>query len=388
MRAVGLLGVIGAVVGWGFASDAAHLCLSQTAALAHELRPAIVSAEIHKSGDLDLRIALNLEALVADIGPEHENTESSDKAEIYDRLRRLPAEALTSAFAPLQSEFVEAMALSFDGAKVPLELTRVEVPQVGDPALARISTLYLSGAARPGAQTMTWSGGERLGENVLRITRGGEAKPFFSTLLGAGGTSEAIPLNGAISSNPFASAVKYTVLGFEHILPKGLDHILFIIALFLLSPHIRPLLWQVTGFTLAHSVTLALGIYGLVSIPAAIVEPLIAASIAFVAIENLFTDRLRRWRPATVFAFGLLHGLGFAGVLAEIGLPRDQFLTALVGFNLGVELGQLAVIAACFLGVGLWFRHRSWYRPAITMPASVAIAMVASVWVLERSALV
>ena len=123
---------------------------------------------------------------------------------------------------------------------------------------------------------------------------------------------------------------------------------------------------------------------GLIAIPSAIVEPLIAASIAFIAVEKLFTDRLRRWRPAVVFAFGLLHGLGFAGVLAEIGLPRDQFLASLLAFNLGVELGQIAVLATCFLAVGLWFRQRHWYRRAITMPASIMIAVVASFWFVER----
>ena len=104
------------------------------------------------------------------------------------------------------------------------------------------------------------------------------------------------------------------------------------------------------------------------------------------AVENLFTDRLQRWRPAVVFAFGLLHGLGFAGVLSEVGLARAQFVTGLIGFNLGVELGQLAVIAACFLGVGLWFRHRHWYRRAIAMPASAAVALVAAFWFVERIA--
>ena len=110
------------------------------------------------------------------------------------------------------------------------------------------------------------------------------------------------------------------------------------------------------------------------------------ASIVFVAVENLFTDRLHRWRPFVIFAFGLLHGLGFAGVLAEIGLPKAHFVSALVGFNIGVELGQLAVIAACFLAVGLWFRHRQWYRQAITMPASIAVACIAVIWVVERTA--
>jgi hypothetical protein len=214
----------------------------------------------------------------------------------------------------------------------------------------------------------------------------GDAAPFFSAFQQAGATTRPIPLDAAIAGGGWSGLADYIVIGFEHIVPKGLDHILFVVGLFLLSPSLRPLMWQVTGFTLAHSVTLALGIYGVVRISPAIVEPLIAASIVFVAVENLFTNRLQRWRPFVVFGFGLLHGLGFAGVLAEVGLPPPQFLQALIGFNLGVELGQLTVIAACFLAVGLWFRHRRWYRGAITMPASALVALVAAFWFFERIA--
>ena len=174
------------------------------------------------------------------------------------------------------------------------------------------------------------------------------------------------------------------VAGFDHIVPKGLDHILFVIGLFLLSVRLGPLLWQVTSFTIAHSITLALGALGLVSISPDVVEPLIAASIVFVALENLATDRLKPWRPALVFGFGLLHGLGFASVLAEFGMPNAHFLTALVAFNVGVELGQFAVVAACYGLVGYWFGRRPWYRRAVVWPASLGIAAVAAFWFLER----
>ncbi len=176
----------------------------------------------------------------------------------------------------------------------------------------------------------------------------------------------------------------YLTIGFVHILPKGLDHILFVVGLFLLSTRLKTLLWQVTSFTLVHSVSLALGMLGIVQISPSIVEPLIAASIVYVAIENIVTDELKRWRPFVVFGFGLLHGLGFARVLAEIGVSQTHFFTGLVAFNLGVEFGQLTVIAFCFVTVGFWFRRRSWYRRAITIPASIAIAFVATYWFAER----
>ena len=163
-----------------------------------------------------------------------------------------------------------------------------------------------------------------------------------------------------------------------------MDHILFVLGLFLLSLRWKPLLFQVTAFTLAHSITLALTIYGIFSLSPKIVEPLISASIVYVAVENIFTRDLKPWRVFVVFGFGLLHGMGFAGVLSEIGLPRSDFLLALITFNVGVELGQLAVIVLAFLSVGLWTMRKSWYRERISVPASAAIALIGTYWTVDR----
>jgi hypothetical protein len=176
---------------------------------------------------------------------------------------------------------------------------------------------------------------------------------------------------------------QYVVLGYTHILPKGLDHILFVIGLFLLSARAKPVLLQVTAFTVAHSITLGLSIYGVVSLPPSIVEPLIALSIAYVAVENLVTRELHAWRVLVVFLFGLLHGLGFAGVLRELGLPRSEFLTALLSFNVGVEIGQLSVIAAAALVLSPALR-RPWYRQRVAIPLSIGIALVGVYWTIAR----
>jgi hypothetical protein len=135
----------------------------------------------------------------------------------------------------------------------------------------------------------------------------------------------------------------------------------------------------------AHSLTLGLALYGVVTLPAAVVEPLIALSIVYVAVENLRTRELTRARVALVFLFGLLHGLGFAGVLTGLQLPRADFALGLVGFNLGVEAGQLTVIAAVALAVG-WWRDRPWYHARIVVPASLAIAAVGLYWTVTRLA--
>lgn len=177
--------------------------------------------------------------------------------------------------------------------------------------------------------------------------------------------------------------LRYVKMGFNHIVPEGLDHILFVLGLFLLSTRTKALLWQITAFTVAHSLTLALSLYGVLRLPPSIVEPVIAASIAFVAIENLFTTELKPWRPFVVFGFGLVHGMGFAGALKDLGLQRHDFLTALLGFNVGVELGQLSVVLLAMLAVG-WYRKNPNYRKVVVLPGSVTIAVVALFWMMQR----
>ena len=151
----------------------------------------------------------------------------------------------------------------------------------------------------------------------------------------------------------------YMVAGFEHILPKGTDHILFILGIFLLSTRMRPLLWQVTMFTVAHTITLGLSTAGILDLPDNIVEPLIALSIAYIGFENVFASTLHASRLFIVFAFGLLHGMGFASVLTDLGLPSSDLGVALITFNIGVELGQLLFIAAMLVLVAVLRRIRA-----------------------------
>ncbi|WIO73436.1 HupE/UreJ family protein [Porticoccaceae bacterium LTM1] len=176
----------------------------------------------------------------------------------------------------------------------------------------------------------------------------------------------------------------YVKEGFKHIIPSGLDHVLFVLGLFFLNRRLRPLLWQVSAFTVAHTITLGLASAGYIPLNHDWVEALIALSICYVAVENLITDKLHSWRPVVVFGFGLLHGIGFASVLGEIGLPNNEFFPALISFNIGVELGQLAVILLAFLAF-IWLFNKSWYRTAIMTPVCSIIALIGGWWFIERA---
>ena len=176
----------------------------------------------------------------------------------------------------------------------------------------------------------------------------------------------------------------YMKLGFTHIIPEGLDHILFVVGLCLLSNKVKIIFWQATAFTVAHSITLAMSMKNMIVAPSAVVEPIIALSILFVAVENLLLTELKPWRILLVFMFGLIHGMGFASSLNEIGLPRNKFATSILSFNLGVELGQITIITAIFLLLVIPFGKNVNYRKWIVMPLSVMIGLVALYWTIQR----
>lgn len=192
-------------------------------------------------------------------------------------------------------------------------------------------------------------------------------------------------INYALADAPTHNVVWYYLkLGFHHILPEGLDHILFVVGLCLISTRLKTILWQATAFTVAHTITLAMSMKGAIIAPPALVEPIIALSIMFVAIENLLISELKPWRIAVVFLFGLIHGMGFANSLNEIGLPPNKFYTSILAFNVGVELGQIAVIAAVFALIIIPLRNQVWYKKRVAYPLSILIALIAAYWTIQR----
>ena len=170
--------------------------------------------------------------------------------------------------------------------------------------------------------------------------------------------------------------------GFEHIIPQGLDHILFVLGLFFSTLKLRSLILQVTAFTFAHSITLALAALGFVKLQLSVVEPLIFLSIVWVAFENTFFKKTTKWRPLVVFTFGLLHGLGFATLLTQYGLPKDNFISLLLAFNVGVEFGQFAVLLAAFILIRLIYLKTE-YKNQLKIPASILIGCTGLFWFIE-----
>ncbi|HRH61291.1 MAG TPA: HupE/UreJ family protein [Chitinophagaceae bacterium] len=176
----------------------------------------------------------------------------------------------------------------------------------------------------------------------------------------------------------------YMKMGITHIIPEGLDHILFVVSLCLLSNKIKTILWQATAFTVAHSITLALAAKNIIVAPSQLVEPIISLSIMFVAIENIIISELKPWRVLIVFFFGLIHGLGFASALSNVGLPRNQFYTSVIAFNVGVEVGQIFVIALVFGLLMIPFGKRVNFKKQFVYPLSILIAIIAGYWTFER----
>jgi len=348
---------------------------------AHDLERTRAVLTFAPDGAFTLDLANDPEWLLLRLEPFLEDYPDLPKRAEATRLSPADRDARLALLAPVM---VDRLVLFVDGAEVRPTSIAYEPPSAptetdGTPMAAHYR---MQGRVRPDARMLRWFYGIVADPYPLIIARAdGEV---YTEWIGGTVWSRPIDLTGQfIPPSRWMVIWQYVVLGFTHILPKGADHILFVIGLFLLSTRLRTVLAQVTAFTVAHSITLGLSIYGLVALPPGIVEPLIALSIAYVAIENLITRELHAWRIGVVFLFGLLHGLGFAGVLRELGLPRGEFLTALLSFNVGVEFGQISVIAAAAL-VTAPFARGERYRRFVVVPASLAIAAIGIYWTVTR----
>jgi len=349
------------------------LCLlAPISAAAHEIGTTDVRLQINRDGSWSAAITTGPLALLnkLEVAAGRAPSAALDAAELQRRLETcLPA-------------IGSHLDVRFDGERstVDVSIRRLEMP--ADASRAAFVVLSATGTTRPGVATVSWQ--DDLVYSTYALVLQPESAAPTTVWIEADAASGPVRLSATPHAG-FALIAEYIGLGFAHILPRGLDHILFVLGLFLLTREPKPLLLQVSAFTVAHSITLGLSMSGVLSLPPTIVEPLIALSIVYVAVENLVTTRLTAWRPAVVFAFGLLHGMGFAGVLRTLPLPRGQFVPALVGFNGGIEVAQLCVLALAFAcSIGLQ-RDRLRYRRWFVVPASAAIALAGLVWTVERA---
>lgn len=333
---------------------------------AHEIGTSRVTAAFERGGTYDIEVVTDAGALLQKLQVSAGSTESTELSRFDDHFRR-------------------RVKIQFDDVEARPDIA-YSVAQ-GDGSGVAAATIHLTGRVPAGAKSFRWMYGWTFASYALAIRTAGSENVRTEWLDGGQNSAPFALMSAVPQVRRLETVWRYLTLGFTHILPYGFDHVLFVLGIYLLSGRARSVMWQVSAFTIAHSITLGLSMYGVVSVSPKIVEPMIAISIAYVAIENIVHSRLKSWRIALVFGFGLLHGMGFAGALKELGLPRSEFLTALLTFNLGVEAGQLAVIGTAFLMVGWYCSDRAWYRSRVVIPASLAIACTAVYWTVERLSL-
>jgi hydrogenase/urease accessory protein HupE len=383
------------VTGAPLLSSLAHvflvLVILAAPARAHEVNPSVADVTVTDTA-VRFEAYVNAEAWLAGVDLSSvTDTNDSPQAAQYDALRALRPLELE---ARIQQSF-PALAPQFrwfadETALIP-QLETAVTQEAMDISLPRQTRIVLTAPLPDDGTPVTIAWSARFGPLILRQIVAAEELPDgvepYAGFLDGAAASPPLPRFGTAELTALESFASYVKTGFLHILPRGLDHILFVLGIFFFAMRARPLLFQVSAFTVAHTITLALATLGIVSAPAALVEPLIAASIAYVGIENVLHRRAHsRTRVAVVFGFGLLHGLGFASVLGDIGLSPGHFVASLVAFNIGVELGQIAVLAGAFLAVGVWFGHKRWYRARVANPISAGIAVMGLWWMVERLA--
>ena len=388
---------IGQHVGQYVSSLLAGLALlfGAMAAQAHELRPAIMDIGFSQDKSdrqpdrLSISVTFSGEAFLAGLDLSGiTDTDDSDQSAAYDALRELSPDALARKVEAEFDRLTELVTLSLGGTPVGLDLKTVTVESVADLRLARDTVLVLDAPAPTESQLVTVAWDPALGGLLIRQAGRG-SDPAYTDFLMGGGVSTGFALATEIVPTIWEVIVKYIHSGIIHIVPAGLDHILFVIGLLAYGLSGRHLVFQVSLFTAAHTLTLGMASVGLIVVSGNIVEPLIALSIAWIGIENIRrkSDRFHPSRAVVVFAFGLLHGLGFASVLSDFGLPAGAFVLGLLSFNVGVEIGQLIIVVPIFLILKAMKPRKDTFRRRFQWPVSAIISGIGLFWVAERTGL-
>lgn len=366
---------------WWFFLSVCSLLLLSAATGAHEFEPTTAEVYVYSPSVVNLSVEVDLIELVAG-----QLDMDGDGKELISAVRALPFADIVRAVDGAKNILNEQLEVYVDGTQLRLQAFESASPIriyeliKLDPNSAIYRTAFYSKAGLDGGSELQFRFPQALGTVSLYIVSPSQML-VVPNELSSGYLMEAGGIQGF--STKAATAVNYAHHGFRHVVPLGLDHILFVVALCLLSIRVSTLVWQISAFTLAHTLTLGLSSAGIISLSSDIVEPLIALSIAWVAIENLIAKKLHYWRILIVFLFGLLHGLGFAGALKGLGLSSSQWLTSLISFNLGVELGQILVVALTLLMV-YWWRDKRWYPRFVQTPLCLMIGAMGLFWAVQR----
>ena len=368
--------------GWWFAI----LFFFSSSSNSHEIKPAIVDLII-ADGQASIDFKINAEQVLAGVdASKYQDTNDAPQAVLYDQYREKNEESLKQDIQQNWTLFQDQIIINGLDISSSLSLVDLTIDKDVNPEYPRDTDLKTEVPLNQNEFTIQFA--IELGPVVIRQFEDiNKENMIFSTYLQPGEISA--KLSPQSETTIFQTIMEYIILGMEHIVPKGLDHILFILGVFFFAVKLKPLLWQITMFTLAHSLTLVLASLKLIFIPASIIEPLIALSIGYVAFENIFQrqgkfrSHSNTLRYVVIFFFGLIHGLGFAFVLEDIGLPTGQLILSLLSFNIGVEIAQIGLVVLAYI-VMFYPSKQLWYRKAIQIPCSLVIGIIGVYWFFER----
>ena len=352
----------------------------------HEIKPSIADFSINESS-LTFEIRLNAELILSGIdASDIQNTDNSNLSYKYDDLRKLPDNDLKENIMSNWDNISQNIYIKLDGDVQILNLLSIEIINQINYEVTRDTIINFHIPLDKKNTSFSFSMSKKFGSIILREQNlNKNVDQLYTNYLNSGDASDLINLNHTVALTKINSFIKYLFLGIEHIIPKGLDHMLFIIGLFLFSNLIRPLLLQVTMFTIAHTITLVIASLSLINVNASIVEPLITLSIVYIGVENIFKKYSNtKIRYYVIFLFGLLHGLGFALVLKDVGLDYSNLLMNLVSFNIGVEIAQIFILFLLYLTIGLFFSKKKYYKIIFQIPLSLFISLIAIYWFVER----
>ena len=354
--------------------------------IAHEIKPSIADFT-YDENYLNLEVRLNAELILSNIDASNiSNTNSSPLAEIYDRYRLLDKKDLENSILESWNNISSNIEIKINNKLKTIDLIKIETQDVKNFEISRDTLIYFRVLLNQKSEHFTFQWIKNYGPIILRENNDLKLEDDLVTeYLQSGTESDPIFFKENNIRSMFTSFTKFFVLGIQHIIPKGLDHILFIFGLFLFSSSLNKLIKQITIFTIAHSITLIFVSLSLIKINPQIVEPIIALSIVYVGLENIFKNYIKEYmRYVVILFFGLLHGLGFALVLSDIGYRSSKLFLNLISFNIGIEVAQISIILFLYLLIAIKFAKNKYYRIAFQIPSSILIASIGLYWFAER----